>query len=73
MEKLQLNEVKEIIKNYCVSSLGKNLIDKLNPSSDIKIVRRRLNENVEAKKILENSNHIPLEGVSNIKPIVEKV
>ena len=40
MEKLQLNEVKEIIKNYCVSSLGKNLIDKLNPSSDIKIFRR---------------------------------
>lgn len=53
MEKLQLNEVKEIIKSYCVSSLGKNLIDKLNPSSDIKIVRRILNENIEAKKYLK--------------------
>ena len=27
-EKLQLNEVKELIKNYCVSSLGKELIEK---------------------------------------------
>lgn len=27
-EKLQLNEVKELVKIYCVSSLGKNLIDK---------------------------------------------
>ena len=30
-EKLQLNEVKELVKIYCVSSLGKNLIDKLMP------------------------------------------
>lgn len=73
MEKLQLNEVKEIIKSYCVSSLGKDLIDKINPSSNIKIVQRRLDENIEAKKILENSNHIPLEGVSNISSITEKV
>lgn len=73
MEKLQLNEVKEIIKSYCVSSLGKDLIDKLIPSSNIDVVQRRLNDNIEAKKILENSNHIPLEGVSNIFPIIERV
>ncbi len=73
MEKLQLNEVKEIIKSYCVSSLGKDLIDKLIPSSNIEVVQRRLNDNIEAKKILENSNHIPLEGVSNISSITQKV
>ncbi len=59
IEKLQLNEVKEQIKEYCVSSLGKELIDKLVPSTNIKIVKRKLKENREAKKVLENSNHIP--------------
>ena len=54
-EKLQLNEVKELIKNYCVSSLGKDLIDKLNPSDNFNIVKRRLSENKEARKII---NHI---------------
>ena len=44
-EKLQLNEVKELIKNYCVSSLGKELIEKTNPSGNFNIVKRRLNEN----------------------------
>jgi len=72
-EKLQLKEVKELIKEYCVSSLGKELIDKLNPSDNFNIVKRRLSENKEARKILENSNHIPLEGLFNINPIIEKV
>lgn len=72
-EKLQLNEVKELVKIYCVSSLGKELIDKLMPSSSYKVVKRRLNENNEARKIIENSNHIPLEGLFNIMPIIEKV
>lgn len=72
-EKLQLNEVKELIKNYCVSSLGKELIEKITPSGNFNIVKRRLNENKEARKILENSNHIPLEGLFNINPTIEKV
>ena len=73
IEKLQLNEVKDKIKEYCVSSLGKGLIDKLIPSKNIKIVKRKLKENIEAKKVLENSNHIPLEGLFNIIPIIEKI
>ena len=73
IEKLQLNEVKEQIKEYCVSSLGKELIDKLVPSTNIKIVKRKLKENREAKKVLENSNHIPLEGLFNIIPIIDKI
>ncbi|MBO3446435.1 endonuclease MutS2 [Clostridium sp. CCUG 7971] len=72
-EKLQLNELKELIKIYCVSSLGKELIDKLSPSKNINVVKRRLKENEESRKILENSNHIPLEGLFNITPIIDKV
>lgn len=72
-EKLQLNEVKELVKIYCVSSLGKSLIDKLEPSGNYLAVKKRLDENKEARKVLENSNHIPLEGLFNIYPVIEKV
>ena len=72
-EKLQLQEIKELIKIYCVSSLGKGLIDKLNPSGNYSIVKRRLAENEEARKVLENSNHVPLEGLFNIDPIIDKI
>ncbi|CZR97524.1 MULTISPECIES: endonuclease MutS2 [unclassified Clostridioides] len=72
-ERLQLNEVKELIKAYCVSSLGKNLIDKLTPSGNIGVVRRKLAENKEARKIIENSNHIPLEGLFNAGSTIDKI
>lgn len=72
-EKLQLNEVKELIKIHCVSSLGKNLIEKLQPTGNYSVVKRRLEENKEARKVLENSNHIPLEGLFNINPVIDKV
>ncbi|MGL4911113.1 MAG: endonuclease MutS2 [Romboutsia sp.] len=72
-EKLQLGEFKELIKTHCVSSLGKDLIDKLSPSKNIMVVRRRLKENNEARNILLNSNHIPLEGLFNITLIIDKV
>lgn len=72
-ERLQLNEVKELIKVYCVSSLGKNLIDKLTPSGNIGVVRRKLAENKEARKIIENSNHIPLEGLFNAGSTIDKI
>ena len=72
-EKLQLNEVKELVKIYCVSSLGKNLINKLMPSNNYSVVKNRLSENKEARKVLENSNHVPLEGLFDINPLIGKV
>lgn len=72
-EKLQFDELKELIKVYCVSSTGKKLIEKLKPSGDINIVKRRLAENKEARKIIEYADHVPLEGVYDIGPFLEKI
>ncbi|WP_315116406.1 endonuclease MutS2 [uncultured Clostridium sp.] len=72
-EKLQYNELKELIKSYCVSGLGKELIDKLEPSNDIKVVQKRLKETSEGKNLLNTTNHIPLEGLFNIKAALEKI
>lgn len=72
-EKLHYEELKEIVKSYCVSGLGKALIDKLMPSSDLKTVSKRLKDTDEARKLLDASYHIPLEGIFNISPIIEKI
>ncbi|MGB5822997.1 MAG: endonuclease MutS2 [Proteocatella sp.] len=71
-EKLQFDELKELIKIHCVSSTGKKLIEKLKPSADINIVKRRLAENREARKIIEYTDHIPLEGIYDIMPLLDK-
>ena len=73
LNKLQYNELKEIVKSYCVSGLGKNLIDKLQPSTSLKVVESRLSETSEGRALLDTVGHIPLEGIFNIKDIIENV
>lgn len=71
--KLQYKDLKELVKQYCVSGLGKDLIDKLNPISDINVVNKRLMETTEGRNILDAYSHVPLEGVFNLNPIIEKL
>lgn len=66
-EKLQYNELKEMVKSYCVSGLGKRQIDKLEPISNIKVVKNRLNETTEARAILDTDRHVPFLGITNIE------
>lgn len=72
-EKLQYKELKEMVKSYCVSSLGKELLDKLEPSTNSKVVKNRLNETTEARKLLDAESHLPLKGISNINHLMEKL
>ena len=73
LDNLQLNDLKKLVKIYCVSSLGKELIDNIKPKTSIYSVDTMLKENKEARNILENSNHIPLEGVFNLNSLIDKV
>ncbi|MEG1256832.1 endonuclease MutS2 [Clostridium sp.] len=73
LEKLHYNELKEIVKSYCVSGLGREILDKLQPSSSIKQVERMLNETSEGRSLIDASYHMPLKGVFNINPLIEKM
>lgn len=73
LEKLNYIELKEIVKEYCVSGLGKALIDKLEPSSNIKLVNKRLDETSEGRRLIDASYNIPLEGIFNVVPYIEKI
>ena len=73
LEKLHYNQLKEIVKEYCSSGLGRALIDKLEPSKSIKVVNRRLDETSEGRALLDASYHIPFEGIFNVSPIIEKM
>ncbi|OAA90208.1 endonuclease MutS2 [Clostridium ljungdahlii] len=72
-DKLQYNDLKEIIKSYCVSGLGKKLIDKLRPSTNLKVIDKRLNETSEGRTLLDTCSYIPLEGIFNIDNIINNV
>ena len=73
LEKLHYYKLKEIIKGYCVSGLGKALIDKLEPTDNMKIVEQRLEETSEGRRLLDVSYHIPLGGIFDVVPLIEKI
>ncbi|MBD8497924.1 endonuclease MutS2 [Paenibacillus arenosi] len=73
LEKLQYNELKEHVKTYCVSGLGKQLLDTLQPNSNLTVVKKRLNETTEARALLDAGAHIPFLGVTNIELSIEKL
>ncbi|WP_406542369.1 endonuclease MutS2 [Clostridium ljungdahlii] len=72
-DKLQYNDLKKIVKSYCVSGLGKKLIDKLKPSTNLKVIDKRLNETSEGRALLDTCSYIPLEGIFNIDNIIDNV
>jgi len=72
-EKLQFNELKEHVKSYCVSGLGKQLFDTLLPSSNLTVVKHRLNETTEARAILDTGAAVPFTGISNIEHVIVKL
>lgn len=73
LERLNYYELKEIVKSYCISSLGKKLIDKLEPSNNIKQVNRMLDETSEGRRLIDAAYHMPLEGVFDILPLIDKI
>lgn len=72
-EKLQYDELKQIVQSYCVSGLGKRLIDKQEPSTNIKVVNNRLQETTEARAIIDAEGHIPFVGITNIESIINSL
>lgn len=72
-DKLQYNELKQVVESYCVSSLGRKLIANLTPSGNQKVVEHRLAETLEARRLLDISGSVPLQGILNIDVILEKV
>lgn len=72
LEKLQYNELKNNVREYCVSSLGKRLIDRMMPSTHKTVVEKRLKETAEGRALIDYSGTVPLQGIMNIEDIIER-
>jgi len=72
-EKLQYNELKNIVKNHCISDMGKDLVDKLKPSCNLPTVQNRLEETGQSVVLLSSTGHVPLPVGNNIKQIIKNL
>lgn len=70
---LEFDKVKEKLKENAVSDKGREMIEKLEPSIDINIIRKWLLETTEAKTLVNRGSGIPLHSLTGIHGILEKL
>lgn len=71
-EVLEFNKVKNQLLEHVSSPLGKELAEKLVPSSDFEEVVAWQEETDEAATIIRLKGHVPLEGIFNIAPHIKR-
>jgi DNA mismatch repair protein MutS2 len=69
-EKLEFQKIKDRIKRYATSEMGKELIDSLSFDSDLKTIKYNLDLNLEFKSLLETDEPFPIEGIKDIREAI---
>lgn len=73
LEILGYNEIKDNIKNYVSSHLGKTNIDIMMPETNPKVILDRYEEVKEAVHILRNGSGVSLGGINDVSPHIKKI
>jgi MutS2 family protein len=73
IELLEYDKIKEILKGYAISDLGKEMVEKMEPYVDIKQIEKLMNETTEARAIVNISSSIPIHSLIGIKNIKQKL
>lgn len=72
-EKLGFLDIKELIKSYCLSTMGQQMVDKIQVMSNFEFINKFLRQTYEFKNILQNDSPLPIQNFFDIKSMVEKV
>jgi DNA mismatch repair protein MutS2 len=71
-EKLGFLDIKELIKFYCLSSMGREMVDKIQVMNNFDNINKFLRQTNEFKNILQNDTPLSIQNFFDIKSMVEK-
>lgn len=72
-EKLGFAEIKLYIKSHCLSEMGRQLVDKVQPMTNFENIRKFMHQTREFKDILETDAPLPINHLFDIKALADKV
>lgn len=72
VDKLGFTEIKALIKTYCLSEMGKQMVDKIQPMHQFDQINKFLRQAYEFKEILQNDAPLPIEHLYPIRSLAEK-
>ena len=72
VDKLGFTEVKEFIKEHCLSDMGRQMVDRIQVMSNYDQIQKFLRQAYEFKNILENEAALPIHHFFDIKSLANK-
>ena len=73
LHSLEYDRLKELLKNFCFSSLAKQAIDVLEPTDDPVLIEQGIAETREAMSFLEQASNFSLGGVRDLAPMFHDI
>lgn len=72
-EKIGYTDVQHILADYCVSAMGRELMNELEASSDLAEVRRNLAESAEMLQILQGEASLPSLALVDCRAVLQRI
>ncbi|WP_293300103.1 endonuclease MutS2 [Pedobacter sp. UBA4863] len=72
-ERLGFNEVRQLVRQHCLSTMGQNLVDKMQVMAKYDQIDKFLRQTKEFKSILENQEPLRINAFFDIKVLVDKI
>ncbi|MGE6219197.1 endonuclease MutS2 [Nubsella zeaxanthinifaciens] len=72
-ERLGFNEVRQMVRQHCLSTMGQNLVDKMQVMAKHDQIDKFLRQTKEFKSILENQEPLQISAFFDIKILADKI
>ena len=72
-DKLGFSEIKDLIKGYCISPMGEQMVDKIQLLTNFDHIHKFLSQTKEFKNILINDSPLPINNFFDIKSLAAKL
>lgn len=72
-ERLGFNEIRSLIRQHCLSSMGQHLVDKMQVMTRFDQINKFLRQTAEFKNIIVNQEPLQIQTFYDIKVLVDKI
>ncbi|MFS0557983.1 endonuclease MutS2 [Brevibacillus sp. 179-C9.3 HS] len=70
LQRLEYGKIKEKVMDYALSYVGKKHVEQMMPLDSMKVLRNKLDETAEAKKILQYGASVPIPALEGMEKIL---
>ncbi len=71
--KIGFDKIRDLIKGYCLSDIGKNKVDDIKYLISFELIREKLNETAELKEICIHEDNFPVNFYFDITPCLARI